>query len=116
MVDGYPEAGIPGVLRLTGGFPAGTDRGMVDNSSGMALLVDFADAVAHDIYQEHPDHLRFIDECSKFWSRVQVYNMVPSQGRARPHRRRPYTVLFERDKPKEHGPLRKVFSLRTMFI
>lgn len=69
--------GIPGVLRLTVGFPAGTERGVVDNSYGVALLVEFADAAAHDMYQDHPDHLRFIEECSQFWSRVQVYDTVP---------------------------------------
>ena len=55
---------IPSVLRLTVGSPAGTDRGVVDNSYAVALLLEFADAAAHDVYQEHPDHLRFIDECS----------------------------------------------------
>src|SRR5690242_19418123 len=30
---------IPGVLRLETGFPAGTPRGVVDNSYGVALLV-----------------------------------------------------------------------------
>ena len=72
--------GIPGVLRLTVGFPAGTDRGVVDNSYGVALLVEFADAAAHDVYQDHPDHLRFIAECSHFWSRVQVYDVVAPAG------------------------------------
>jgi len=76
-----PAVGVlGGVLRLTVGFPAGTERGVVDNSYGVALLVEFADAAAHDVYQEHPDHLRFIEECSQFWSRVQVYDAVTSAG------------------------------------
>lgn len=66
--------GIPGVLRLEVGFPAGTARNVVDNSYGVALLVEFADSAAHDIYQDHPDHLRFIEECRALWSRVQVYD------------------------------------------
>ena len=65
---------IPGVLRLAVGFPAGTQRDVVDNSYGVALLVEFADEPAHDVYQDHPDHLRFIAECSSLWSRVQVYD------------------------------------------
>ena len=72
--------GIPGVLRLTVGSPAGTGRDMVDNSYGVALLVEFADRGAHDVYQDHPDHLRFIAECSEFWSRVRVYDTVPMAG------------------------------------
>lgn len=67
-------ANIPGVLRLEVGFPAGTDRDVADNSYGVALVVEFADAQAHDVYQDHPDHLRFIAECSSLWSRVQVYD------------------------------------------
>lgn len=65
---------IPGVLRLEAGFPAGTDRDVVDNSYGVALLVEFAGAVEHDVYQDHLNHHRFIAECSPLWSRVQVYD------------------------------------------
>ena len=69
-------ARIPGVLRLEVGFPAGTQRDVVDNSYGIALLVEFPDSAAHDLYQEHADHLRFIDACSHLWSRVQVYDTL----------------------------------------
>ncbi len=68
--------GIPDVVRLDVGFPAGTDRSVVDNSYAVGLLVLFADSAAHEIYQEHPDHLRFIAECSPYWSRVQVYDTL----------------------------------------
>ncbi len=67
---------IPGVLRLEVGFPAGTAREVVDNSYAVVLLVEFADAAAHDVYQDHPDHHRFIEECRTYWSRVQVYDSV----------------------------------------
>ncbi len=68
--------GIPGVLRLEAGKPAGTPREVVDNSYGVGLLVEFADAAGHDVYQDHPDHLTFIAECSPHWSRVQVYDTL----------------------------------------
>lgn len=71
-------SGIPGVLRLTVGRPAGTGREVVDSSYAVALLVEFPNEAAHDVYQDHPDHLRFIAECGRFWSRVQVYDTVPS--------------------------------------
>ena len=70
-------AGIPGVLRLSVGVPAGTDRLVVDNSYGLALLVEFAGKAEHDAYQVHPDHATFIDECSRYWARVQVYDTLP---------------------------------------
>ena len=67
---------IPGVLRLEVGTPAGTPRDVVDNGYGVALLAEFADAAAHDVYQDHPDHLRFIEACHHLWSRVQVYDTL----------------------------------------
>jgi hypothetical protein len=67
---------IPGVLRLEVGFPAGTPRAVVDNSYGVALIVEFADREAHDIYQKHPDHLRFIEVYGPLWSRVQIYDAL----------------------------------------
>ena len=67
---------IPGVLRLEVSYPAGTARAVVDNSYAVSLLVEFEDAAAQDVYQEHPDHYRFIAECSKYWSRVQVYDSL----------------------------------------
>ena len=69
-------SGIPGVLRLRVGVPAGTDRDVVDNSYGVALQLEFACAAEHDAYQDHPDHHAFIRECSEFWSRVQVYDTI----------------------------------------
>ncbi len=67
---------IPGVLRLEVGFPAGTPRDVVDNSYAVALLVEYADVAGHDTYQDHPDHLKFIEENKQYWSRVQVYDFV----------------------------------------
>ena len=67
---------IPGVRRLIAGFPAGTPRDVVDNSYGVSLLVEFASAADHDIYQDHPDHHRFIEECGPLWTRVQVYDSL----------------------------------------
>ena len=65
---------IPTVLRLEVGLPAGTDRDVVDNSYAVFLLVEFQDAAGHDIYQDHPEHLRFIEACHTLWSKVVVYD------------------------------------------
>lgn len=67
---------IPDVLRLEIGFPANTPRDVVDNTYGVALLVEFADREAHDRYQDHPDHLRFIQECRPLWATVRVYDTL----------------------------------------
>lgn len=71
---------IPGIVRFTVGVPAGTPRAAVDNSYGVALLIEFVDVQAHDIYQTHPDHQRFVDECRPLWSRVQIYDVLTESG------------------------------------
>ena len=78
LIDGIKRnlPQIPGVLRLEVGEPATTPRDVVDHSYGVALLVEFADEAAHDVYQDHPDHLVFIEECHSLWSRVQVYDSL----------------------------------------
>ena len=65
---------IPCVLRFQVGFPAGTTRDVVDNSFGVALILEFAGAAEHDRYQDHPDHHAFIRECRELWKRVVVYD------------------------------------------
>lgn len=68
--------GIPCIIKMSVGVPAGTPREVVDNSYGVALLLEFADVAAHNAYQDHPDHLLFIQNCSHLWSRVQIYDTI----------------------------------------
>jgi quinol monooxygenase YgiN len=68
--------GIPGVLRLEVGTPAGTPREVVDNGYAVAMLCEFADADAQDAYQDHPDHHRFVEECRSLWSKVIVFDSL----------------------------------------
>ena len=58
------------------GTPASTDRGVIDSSYSYSLLLTFKNKVDHDIYQTHPIHLKFIDECEKLWERVVVYDSI----------------------------------------
>jgi len=69
-------SGIPGVVSLATGRPAGTDRPVVDNEYMLALLLTFPDAAAEKRYQDHPDHLTFARESRPLWSRVKVYDTV----------------------------------------
>ena len=70
---------IPCVRKMTVAVPAGTPRAVVDNSYAVALLLEFETSAAHDEYQTHPDHLRFIDDCKHLWSRVLIYDAVPAK-------------------------------------
>ena len=67
---------IAGVTFFAIGTPAGTERSVVDNSYSVGLLVAYADQAGHDVYQDHPIHLAFIDKYKHLWSRVQVYDTV----------------------------------------
>ena len=67
---------IPGIVRMNVGAPAGTLGAPVDNSYGVALLIEFESKEACAVYDSHPDHLRFIAEFGPLLSRVQVYDAV----------------------------------------
>ncbi|MFM7322718.1 MAG: Dabb family protein, partial [Armatimonadota bacterium] len=69
-------AGIPDVISLGTGRPAGTDRTVVDNDYMLALLLTFPDAEAEKRYQVHPDHVAFGRESRPLWSRVRVYDTI----------------------------------------
>jgi hypothetical protein len=58
------------------GSPASTDRPIIDRSYSCALIVVFDDLAGHEAYQVHPIHDKFRDECSAFWSKVQIYDAV----------------------------------------
>jgi hypothetical protein len=58
------------------GVPASTRREVVDRSYTYSLVTTFNSKADHDIYQTHPTHLKFIDECSDLWEKVVVYDSV----------------------------------------
>ena len=59
------------------GVPANTNRDVVVNTYTYSLLLFFKDKADQDIYQTHPTHLKFIEECSALWEKVEVYDTVP---------------------------------------
>jgi hypothetical protein len=68
---------IPEIKAYHFGTPAHTgDRGVVDASYTYSFLVFYDDEAGHDIYQDHPLHLKFIDDCKHLWSKVLVYDSV----------------------------------------
>jgi len=59
------------------GVPADTSRPVIDSSYTFSLIVTFDDKEGHDIYQAHPLHLKFINDSSELWERVQIYDSEP---------------------------------------
>jgi hypothetical protein len=58
------------------GQPADTDREVIDRSYAVSWLLLFRNKADQDVYQVHPLHLKFIEECSHLWQKVIVYDSV----------------------------------------
>jgi len=66
---------IETVRELHIGVPASTEkREVVDNSFSVSELMIFDDVEGQNIYQEHPIHKKFVEECSSLWTKVIVYD------------------------------------------
>ncbi|MDX2191599.1 MAG: Dabb family protein [Bacteroidota bacterium] len=74
------EAGVKSLEKIDSliyynlGKPASTDRPVIDRSYSYCLLTVFKDLAGHDVYQEHPIHLAFVDSCKKYWDKVLIYD------------------------------------------
>jgi hypothetical protein len=49
-------------------------REVNDQDFDVALNVVFANKAAHDKYQDHPRHLKFIEENRETWAKVRVFD------------------------------------------
>lgn len=49
-------------------------REVNDRDWDVALHLVFADKAAHDKYQDHPEHLKFIEENKATWGKVRVFD------------------------------------------
>ena len=68
---------IESIRRLHIGVPASTEkRDVVDSSFSVSELMFFDDVEGQNIYQEHPIHKKFIEQCSHLWSKVIVYDSI----------------------------------------
>ena len=49
---------VPGVR----GYSVGSDLGIDDGNATVAIVADFDDALAYEVYRDHPEHRRVIVE------------------------------------------------------
>lgn len=49
-------------------------REVNDTKFDVSLLIVFRNKAAHDRYQTHPRHLKFIEECKELWKDVRVFD------------------------------------------
>ncbi len=67
--------GIEVIRSMRLGVPVDTEeRGVVDSSFDVSELILFDSVEDQNIYQVHPLHQRFVEQCSHLWSRVLVYD------------------------------------------
>lgn len=59
------------------GVPAGTmKRPVIDNSYQASELIFFDDVDGQDTYQAHPIHKKFVEQYSRLWEKVIVYDSI----------------------------------------
>jgi hypothetical protein len=65
------------VQQLHIGVPASTEkRDVVDNSYDVSELMFFASVEDQKRYQDHPLHLKFVEDCAHLWRKVVVYDAI----------------------------------------
>lgn len=70
-------AAIETVRSMHIGVPASTEkRPVVDNSYSASELLTFDSVEDQDVYQVHPLHQKFVQDCSHLWSKVVVYDSI----------------------------------------
>lgn len=68
---------IETVRQIHIGVPASTElRPVVDSSFSASELLFFDDLAGQKTYQDHPVHLKFVENCSHLWEKVIVYDSV----------------------------------------
>jgi len=66
---------IESIFKSEIGVPGSTEeREVTDHSFGYSIFTWFNTLDDYKIYDEHPDHLEFIDTYSHLWSDVKVYD------------------------------------------
>lgn len=68
---------IETVRKIYIGVPASTEvRDVVDSSFSASELLFFDDTAGQKIYQDHPIHKKFVEDCSHLWQKVIVYDSM----------------------------------------
>ena len=58
------------------GLPAGTNRGVVDNSYDVSLIVTFNSKEEQEVYQNAPTDWSFFDKARNLGIKVQVFDSI----------------------------------------
>jgi hypothetical protein len=70
-------AKIESVRGIHIGVPAAVEkRDVVDSSYSASEILFFDDLAGQDVYQVHPIHKKFVEDCAHLWERVVVYDTI----------------------------------------
>lgn len=64
----------PGTVLFAAGTVSDLDRSVNDRDFDVGLHLVFKDRAAHDVYQNAPRHLQFIEENKATWKKVRVFD------------------------------------------
>ncbi|MBA4410106.1 MAG: Dabb family protein [Bacteroidota bacterium] len=67
---------VPQIQSSHIGAPVESPREVVDDSFTYSFLTFFKNKEDQDVYQTHPIHLKFIEDCQHLWEKVIVYDAV----------------------------------------
>jgi hypothetical protein len=73
LVEGLRKLSkVETILQFHIGQPAATNRDVIERSYAVSWMLVFDSLEAEEIYQVHPLHILFIEQCSHLWNRVMV--------------------------------------------
>ena len=81
-------------------------REVNDLNFDVSLHLVFASKAAHDKYQDHPRHLKFVEENKENWEKVRVFDSYLSPVPA-PPRARTVSSGCDARRPRGHDPSRR---------
>lgn len=67
---------VPQIQSSHIGTPVESPREVVDDSFTYSYMAFFKNKEDQDIYQTHPIHLKFIEDCQHLWQKVVVYDAM----------------------------------------
>lgn len=77
LVEGLKKLSkVPEIKQFYIGFPASTNRSVIERGYAVSWLLFFKDLESEEVYQKHPIHLQFIKDYSHLWEKVIVYDSV----------------------------------------
>ena len=69
---------VPQIQSSHIGTPVESPREVVDDSFTYSYMAFFKSKEDQNIYQTHPIHLKFIEDCQHLWEKVVVYDAMDS--------------------------------------